>query len=346
MSQDVIQKTNQNQNVKQSVSSHSQSHDEIPNAENNAATIALRSGKERGVQEIEIDRIIEEPWLPRKCKPYQQLEELTRSVKDKGIIVPILLRPIAADTASDIYELVAGSRRLTAARRIGLNTVPAVIRPLSDQEALYHALIENNLRQDFSAIEQTEATIALLQKVLNMPEPDIIKLFQRVAHSQDVLQNNDIQQQWEAVLGVFSALGKNWNSFRSNDLPMLRWPEEVKQSVRMQKIAPSKARIIARIDNSETRQAILQHAVDKAATISTIKTMRQEAEGHQRELNTKELKARVESTWSNLNKSAVWDSPHKKEKLASLLKQINRLMQETDPIETSVAHLPEAGNHK
>ncbi|NEQ47539.1 MAG: ParB/RepB/Spo0J family partition protein [Leptolyngbya sp. SIOISBB] len=282
-------------------------------------------------REIAVIKIHEPKWMPRKCKHLQQLEDLTASVKKKGIVVPILVRPLETDSASDVYELVAGSRRLAAARKAGLKTVPAIVRPLTDQEALHHALMENTLRQDLSAIEQTEAIIDLLQQALNMPQAEIINLFQRIAHNSSVLQNNVIQRKWGTVLGIFSALGKNWRSFRSNDLPMLGWPEDVKVAVRMQQIAPSKARIIARIEDPSKRQAVLNQAINEAATVNDIKTMRREIEGGPNsELCAKDLKAKAETLWANLKQSAVWDCPEKKEKLAGLLRQMHRLMQEPE----------------
>jgi ParB family chromosome partitioning protein len=303
--------------------------------EKKADNTSHESGKSGGFHEVDVIKIIEAKWLPRKCKHLQHLEDLTTSVKQKGIVVPILIRPLETDSASEVYELVAGARRLAAARKAGLNTVPAIVRPLTDQEALHHALMENTLRQDLSAIEQTEAIIALLQQTLNLPEAEIISLFQRVAHNSSVLQNNGIQRKWDTILGIFSALGKNWRSFRSNDLPMLGWPEDVKAAVRLQQIAPSKARIIARIDDPQKRQAVLTKAIDEAATVNDIKTMRREIEGGpESELCAKDLKAKAETLWANLKTSAVWDCPEKKEKLAGLLRQMHRLMQESSDANT------------
>ena len=98
----------------------------------------------------------------------------------------------------------------------------------------------------------------------------------------------------------------------------------------MQKILSSKARVVSSIQDAGTRKTVLQHAIENHPTVREIKTMKQKAEGVLRELNTKELRNSAENTWASLKKSSVWNSPDKKEKLAVLLQQMNRLMQDSE----------------
>lgn len=97
---------------------------------------------------IEIDRVRPSTFNPRKRF---DVAELVESVKAKGIIEPLLVRPVGHD-----YEIVAGERRWRAAKEAGLETVPTVVRELSDQEALELALIENVQREDLTLLEEAD----------------------------------------------------------------------------------------------------------------------------------------------------------------------------------------------
>jgi ParB family chromosome partitioning protein len=92
------------------------------------------------------------PRNPRKAFGEADLEDLTASVREKGVVQPILVRPVAG--MADSYEIVAGERRWRAAQKAGLHDVPVVVRELSDQEALELAIVENVQRQDLNALEE------------------------------------------------------------------------------------------------------------------------------------------------------------------------------------------------
>jgi ParB family chromosome partitioning protein len=92
------------------------------------------------------------PRNPRKAFGDADLDDLTASVREKGVVQPILVRPV--EGAVDSYEIVAGERRWRAAQKAGLHEVPVVVRELSDQEALELAIVENVQRQDLNALEE------------------------------------------------------------------------------------------------------------------------------------------------------------------------------------------------
>jgi len=96
---------------------------------------------------------------PRKTFSSEKLEELAASIREKGIIQPLVVRRMG-----EHYELVAGERRWRAAQKAGLHEVPVVIQDVSDDTALEMALIENIQREDLNAIEQAEAFHALIEK--------------------------------------------------------------------------------------------------------------------------------------------------------------------------------------
>ena len=112
-----------------------------------------------GVEEIQLDLIDPNPLQPRREFPKAALEELAASIRSSGVVQPVLLR-----RADARYQLVAGERRWRAARLAGLASVPAVIRDLSDGEALELALTENLLREDLNPLEVARAYEILQQR--------------------------------------------------------------------------------------------------------------------------------------------------------------------------------------
>ncbi len=108
---------------------------------------------EGGAAQVAIDSIQRNPRQPRQTFREDELDELAASIREHGVIQPLIVSPASNGT----YTLVAGERRWQAARRAGLRTVPVVIRSASDQQLLELALIENVQRADLNAIEEAEA---------------------------------------------------------------------------------------------------------------------------------------------------------------------------------------------
>ena len=108
---------------------------------------------ETGVTHIPVDSIERNPRQPRENFDSEELDRLAESIREHGIIQPLIVSP----GENERYVLVAGERRLQAARKAGLTTVPVVIRHATDQQLLELALIENIQRADLNAIEEAEA---------------------------------------------------------------------------------------------------------------------------------------------------------------------------------------------
>ena len=124
-----------------------------------AALIPQRAPGSTGATEIAIDRIRPNPRQPRTRKDDAALATLAASIREHGVIQPILVTEII-----DGYQLVAGERRVRAARLAGLERVPAVIRQLADREQLELALVENLQREDLDPIESARAYRQLLDE--------------------------------------------------------------------------------------------------------------------------------------------------------------------------------------
>lgn len=115
-------------------------------------------GRPTGLQEVPVASIRPNPFQPRGQFDEEALAELTASIREVGVLQPVLVRPV-----DDGYELIAGERRWRAARRAGLQTIPALVRPTDDAAALEHAVIENVHRADLNPLEEAAAYQQLIE---------------------------------------------------------------------------------------------------------------------------------------------------------------------------------------
>ncbi len=113
-----------------------------------------------------IEAIRPSPFQPRRRFAETELDGLVQSIREKGVIQPLLVRPVereGSEPGTD-FELVAGERRWRAAQRAGLHEVPVVIRPFGDSEVLEIALVENLQREDLTPLEEAEAYSRLMHE--------------------------------------------------------------------------------------------------------------------------------------------------------------------------------------
>jgi ParB family transcriptional regulator, chromosome partitioning protein len=135
---------------------------------------------ETGLIEVPVQAVAPNPRQPRQAFEEEALGALARSIQEVGVLQPIVVRRLNGG-----YELVAGERRLRAARLAGLATVPAVVRTTDDTESLREALIENIHRQDLSPLEQA-AAFQELQDDLGVTQEE---LAERLGHSRSHVAN-------------------------------------------------------------------------------------------------------------------------------------------------------------
>lgn len=124
-------------------------------------------------QTVSLDAIRANPEQPRRIFSSQPLEDLAASIKEQGLLQPVLVRPVAG-TGPVAYEIVAGERRWRAARLAGLTTIPVVIREVDDEQSLALALIENLQREDLNPVEQA-AGLGMLQSRFGMSQDELAK---------------------------------------------------------------------------------------------------------------------------------------------------------------------------
>jgi len=123
------------------------------------------------VTSLKISEIIPSKFQPREDFDPQRLNELISSIKEKGVIQPILVRP---NKERDGYELIAGERRLRAAKALGLDKMPVIVKNVNDTELLEMSLIENIQRENLNSIEQAHAYEKLM-KEFNLSQEEIAK---------------------------------------------------------------------------------------------------------------------------------------------------------------------------
>ncbi|MBU1305164.1 MAG: ParB/RepB/Spo0J family partition protein, partial [Alphaproteobacteria bacterium] len=171
-----------------------------------------------GVKRLPVDFIIANRANPRRTFDNDQLEELTNSIREKGVMQPLLVRP---STDPNIFELIAGERRWRAAQRAGLHDVPVIVRDVDDKEALELAIIENVQRADLNPLEEA------------------------MGYGQLIEQFDYTQQDLAQVIGKS-------RSHVANTLRLLRLPEDVREMVSSGSLTAGHARTLITAEDPAT----------------------------------------------------------------------------------------------
>jgi ParB family transcriptional regulator, chromosome partitioning protein len=162
-------------------------------------SVELQDGE--SVQQISLASIVPSPLQPRREFERDALAELVDSIRQRGIIQPLIVRPVY-----DTFELIAGERRWRAAKEVGLTHAPALVRQATDLEVLELSLIENLQRADLNPIEEAQA-YARLANEFGMRQEDIAQKVGKsrasVANSMRLLELDDQIQTW-VVQGLLS----------------------------------------------------------------------------------------------------------------------------------------------
>lgn len=133
------------------------------------------------ILELGVDELRPGRYQPRRHVREEGLAELAESIREQGVLQPLIVRVLSAapeSSGAEIYEIVAGERRWRAARLAGLATVPVIVRELSDQSALAVALIENLQREDLNPIDQARSMLRLVEE-FDMTHDEIAKALGR-----------------------------------------------------------------------------------------------------------------------------------------------------------------------
>ena len=203
---------------------------------------ALIPGKEseRHKEEIiyvQTDQIKPNPFQPREDFDVLSIEELAQSIKEKGVIQPLLVR-----RKGDYYELIAGERRLRAARSLNLEEIPIIIKDVEDRDSLELALIENIQRQGLNPIEEAHAYQYLIDK---------------------------FQVTQEKISAV---LGKARVSI-TNTLRILKLPQEIQEEMKKGRLSFAHGRALLEIEDLNQQRRLAQEVISKDLSVRELENL-------------------------------------------------------------------------
>ena len=187
--------------------------------------------KSENVAYLKTNLIKENRLQPRIYYDEEKLKDLVASIKEKGVLQPILVRKLGSE-----YEVIAGERRLKAARALNLEEVPVIIKIVTDREALVLALVENIQREELNAIEEAQGFKRLIEE------------FQFTQES------------------VAQSVGKDRTTI-TNLLRLLRLPEEIQKSIFDNKISVGHARALLSVEDKKDQKKIFERIVLKGLSV-------------------------------------------------------------------------------
>lgn len=290
------------------------------------------------------DSIKRSPYQPRKYFDSDSQAQLNANVHEFGILQNLVVRSI-----DDGYELIAGERRLIAARANNLTTVPVVILALSDRDTRRLALAENIHRDNLNPIEETQAILNLLAIELEVGTNDEVKsilyALDNLAKGKKVTHNvmGNIEDRQIIVDRVITdnAKGMSWRSFVNNRLPLLNLPDLLLGAILKGEIEYTKAQAIAKIDDLDRRAEMLEMAIEQHWSLTQIKDQVKSTQISPPPINLEpkqrssdgrvprpeeEPKQRIQSTLKKATSIKVWQDPQKWKKIDKLLAQIDDLL--------------------
>ncbi|MDV6375001.1 ParB/RepB/Spo0J family partition protein [Deinococcus arenicola] len=202
-------------------------------------------------------------FQPRSYFDQDSLDELARSVKEQGVLQPLLVRPLGVGT----FEIVAGERRWRAAQQAGLSEVPVLIRTLSDTEARLAAAVENLQRENLNVIEEVRARLQVAAATLDVPEAEAVaRMFALDRHAD---AEPEVVQRLDTAFGALG--GETWRSFIRNRAAVLNLPEDVQAAVR-EGLDYRKALIVGRVGADQERAKLIAQA-SEGATVQELRAV-------------------------------------------------------------------------
>ncbi|MDD4734714.1 MAG: ParB/RepB/Spo0J family partition protein [Kiritimatiellae bacterium] len=187
-----------------------------------------------GPLELPLDQIKPNPWQPRRAFAPEAIQELAASIREMGLLQPLLVRKIR-----DGYELIAGERRLTAAKAVGLERVPVILKEYTDCEALEVALVENLQREDLNIMEEAEGYQALAEK-FQLTQEDIAR---RVGKGRATV---------------------------TNALRILNLPDKIKDRLRTGTLSLGHAKVLLGVDISEEQKLLADRTVREGLSVRAL----------------------------------------------------------------------------
>ncbi|PIQ90265.1 MAG: hypothetical protein COV71_05260 [Candidatus Omnitrophica bacterium CG11_big_fil_rev_8_21_14_0_20_41_12] len=193
--------------------------------------------KKEGILYVQFGQIKPNPFQPREDFDQQAIEDLAQSIKEKGVIQPLLVR-----RRGDSYELIAGERRFRAANSLGLKEIPVIVRDVSDQDSLELALIENIQREGLNPIEEAHAYQHLIDKFKVSQEK------------------------------ISEVLGKARVTI-TNTLRLLKLPHEIQQEMKKGRISFAHGRALLEIEDENQQRRLVQDIISKGLSVRELENL-------------------------------------------------------------------------
>lgn len=195
---------------------------------------------------LSLEQIRPNPLQPRELFKEEEMEELIQSIKEKGVIQPILVR-----RKGDFYELIAGERRFRAANILNLKEIPAIVKDVEDQDALEISLIENIQRQDLNPIEEARAYQYLIDK-FNLTQERIGEV-----------------------------LGKSRASI-TNTLRLLQLPLEIQEEIKKGRLSFAHGRALLEVEDENRQRRLVQEIIARGLSVRELENIIRRSRSHRR----------------------------------------------------------------
>ena len=216
---------------------------------------------EADIKEIALGDIRPNPYQPRRVFDQEKLQELMSSISEHGVLQPIVVRPGSVSG----FEIIAGERRFRASQELRLSSIPAIVRPFSDRDAMEIALIENVQREDLSPIELAEA-YAMIMDHFSLTQEEMAK---RMGQSR---------------------------SHIANLLRLLTLPTDLRELVSRGTLSMGHARAIVALPDADTQRTVAEKVISEGISVREIEQLTQRLQNVSRETNKKEKKAEGKSS--------------------------------------------------
>ena len=198
--------------------------------------------KQEPIFYIELEKIKSNPYQPRKYFDNLGLESLASSIREHGVLQPLLVSRIEKDSGYIEYQLVAGERRLLAAKMVGLTQVPVIVRKPTEQEKLVVSIVENVQRMDLSPLEKAEA-YKRLQEEFNFLQKDVARL---------------VGKSREAV---------------ANTMRLIELPKDIKQALKDEKITEGHARAMLAVGDIQKQKIVFSRTVRDGLNVREVESL-------------------------------------------------------------------------
>ena len=197
----------------------------------------METANEDEVKEISLTELRVNPYQPRKTFDQDSLEELATSIKEYGVIQPIIVKKSIKD-----YEIVAGERRYRASKLAGLTTIPAIVREFSDDQMMEIAILENLQRENLNVIDEAEAYKKLMT-TLNLTQEEVSK---KIGKSRSHITN---------LLGILSL------------------PEKIKNLIIDNKISMGHARVLSKLQDIDKIEYLSNEIVNQGISVRELESL-------------------------------------------------------------------------